>query len=1421
MAGTHPRRHRIAEVIVEVPGRPVGFGSGYLCREDLVLTARHVVHAAMARGAGAEETRVRVRLGPGRGDLLSAHVEWCAASDHLDLALLRLATVSVRAEEPPELGRIVREPARRVPAVAVGFPAFKQTEDDQGWPVRESYHVEADIATQTDVKTGTFELDRAGRPLTVGSKWRGMSGAGVFAYGRLIGVVSESDREDGPLRVAPLSALWPASEEPAFLTAEPLWSTKRFWSLLAPDDVAPALPPVQRRPAYLTRVAEIAARAGRLAGRESELADLEAFARSDQSYLWYLGRPWAGKTALAAQFALERPHDVDVVSFFISRSAGAQTQEFIRQVCEQLSALVDEPAPAWSGPADLGDLWRRAGERAEATGRDLLLIVDGLDENDDPVPIAALLPEHVGRRAHVLVLSRTHPPIPRQVASGHPLRDTSRCPRVVLNPYLDADRLKSHALTDLEGLLCDREARLVLGVIAAVGPVGVDEIEAVLLRQGTPLDLPVVNRVTRSAPARVLEAAEGRFTFAHDVLREAAGDELGSRILGAYRSTVADWAHELGSAGWPSETPGYFFGIYPTVLASHGEARRLAPLLGPARSRAWQHRTGHSADAAEELSRTLIALADGEQPDIVTGCLLGLERLRLAGEIVHRPPALARGWALLGEWERALFLARSHFSSLQTLAALVPVAASQGDKIRAEEVLAEITGPGSRISALADAGGATGDPTYFERASGEIEALGNEADKTMAMAALGLGLARAGHRGTAHRWFVAAARRATTAHDESGRPGGRRETYDGRSTADALAAVGLAAARAGELRTAEEMADALGDDRRSATIRDEAAAGVLIAGGERPESCEPSASDSEESHPLRRARSFVAAARGDLASAFRDVADVPYLVAELACEAVRLGHAEQARAWLAELDRDRTPRGYHPAWEGHLAAVATTVYRHGAHDEAHRILLSIPTDHLRIDALLDLAVDAAEQQHREQARRLMRSALEALAAIHDRPIRFLGTKQLMRLAQRGEVELSRQLLHFVENSSSKAAELAQLAVIATAAGRTQSAGQLLEDARRMPTGGHNESVALLSAVVAAQSGDRALAHALIAEAARRTRRGHWSAESAVKAAAGAGLVDIALLIADALDGFSRDNALHFVVELLARDGKYAQAREVAERTREYGRSRCLKAIVEGMARRRDFEAAYAALADVSAYRRGSLVLELAAAAARSGSLGLFDPEDLERSLEDVLSQLSWLMSAWGEPAPLRRTRHLRTALIEAGEHALARQILSVLADSADRLAREPLKRYESVAKRKKSLAAVRLQHVDGLLELAAAEARAGDQALAQASLARARAEGSGSLPHLVSALAACGDTEAVRTLMERVEAGQAPGHSLWPIAASFGCWRLLGDGESIRFALRMFARGTGVLPLCVLLVPLEPKLIPALTDRLTDPSATR
>ena len=661
----HPVLAQVAEILVSADGGATGYGSGYRLGPQLVLTARHVVDDAPPGGT------VRVRLG-GTPALHDAEPVWRGARD---LALLRLIHPPTGpAPHGAQPGRLHADPPRLVAVTVTGFPAFSAIVDDAGRQTRDSYQVAAEIATHSHVKTGRLELARHGRLLTTGALWRGASGGAVFAEGYLIGVVTEADTQNAALFAVAL----PGPDEDA-----------AFWSLLQADGVPDRLRPVRRITSYNDRVRQLADRLGPLRDRDAELAELVAFATSTDSgasYRWIVGPPWAGKTALATYFAANPPEDVDVVAFFISRSFGEQTRQFQQDVCDQLAALADEPYRRFAGTADLDSLWERALERAAATGRHLVLLVDALDENDEPPPIAALLPARTGSHGHVLILSRQLPPVPSAVPRAHPLRDERRCPRTPLAPSGFADQLRDRATDELADLLPDRNVRAVLTVLAVGGSMGVDDIAEVLRLEGRTLDLYDVRTITRTVSARVLsvvtdESAES-FGFAHDELRRTTVDELGPAAIARCRAALHVWADSYARRDWPDDTPDYLLHRYMVTLAAETDPARLAALPTPARIALWQRRIGHDGFAVQELTDVLSALAAGPAGLRAVG-VLAMRRYRLiattADPSYSVPPAIPVAWARLGQWPRAEYLASHIFHTTQALAGLAEAAADEGD----------------------------------------------------------------------------------------------------------------------------------------------------------------------------------------------------------------------------------------------------------------------------------------------------------------------------------------------------------------------------------------------------------------------------------------------------------------------------------------------------------------------------------------------------------------------------------------------------------------------------------------------------------------------------------------------------------------------------------------------------------------------
>ncbi|SNS55057.1 trypsin-like peptidase domain-containing protein [Actinomadura mexicana] len=648
-------RWRTVEVLVEEGEQ--GYGTGYRISAGLVLTCRHVLAASGA---------VTVRLvTPDESVSVAAERVWTAEGPEVDLALLRVADGSLPPVAPAVLADVDPWSTGRARFVSWGFPASHDRESEFGG-VRDVDQVDGDVLLGANVKTGLLDLHRDDAPQRAGRRYRGLSGGPVLVGGKLVGVVRRAE-PDGPLTASRVfSAAGPHRPRIAGEFVEPQPSRERLNALLDgagvrldPGNAGPSAP--LRRSRYWSTITKLRARCPDPADRDAELGRLQEFATGGAPYLWLVGEPWAGKTTLAAAFAGDPAPDVITVAFFVSRSAGSRLADFRAALADQLAPLVGETPTPGVVPAafDLDDLWQRAVERVTADGRHLMLIVDGLDEDDHlrhrESSIAAQLPEYVPPGSHVLVTSRHFPEVPADVPDGHPLRG---CERRTL-PANEASRASRNAAErDLQQHLRDRTSREVLGLLAASGGGLADEDIARL----TGLDLYDVRELVEQTVARLVERREDggrdRYSFAHDLIRETTTERLGAETMAGFWARVLDWAETHRTGGWPAGTPLYLLDRFPQVLADNGDLDRLLRLNEPDRWRRLLERTGTVEPAVLTLTDSIRLLLAADSPDLAVIYLLALWRDQLRLPVRVHPEVIAVAWTELGELERAERMAR-------------------------------------------------------------------------------------------------------------------------------------------------------------------------------------------------------------------------------------------------------------------------------------------------------------------------------------------------------------------------------------------------------------------------------------------------------------------------------------------------------------------------------------------------------------------------------------------------------------------------------------------------------------------------------------------------------------------------------------------------------------------------------------------
>jgi hypothetical protein len=304
---------RLAERVVAVtadhgPGvkSRYSYGSGCIVYGRTVLTAAHVVQGAQRVWVRrADITKFEASLDPDfTGDPGGWLPDGSAGPD------LTLVTINDECVDLPRLGlaRVDRDHPGGVldRAQAVGYPWFGERKADGG-KQEAAGEMRVQVPAPGQILLSPREDGLLDLHVTISpprppggtnvpiSQWAGMSGAPVFASGRLVGVVSEHAPRKGDASVAivPLTALEPDS-------AHSLWgrgvaNAAAWWQRLgAPlgQEGLVVLPPPDEAP-YRATLRELGAalhaRMPQLLGREWDLARIATFATGQENYMWLEG----------------------------------------------------------------------------------------------------------------------------------------------------------------------------------------------------------------------------------------------------------------------------------------------------------------------------------------------------------------------------------------------------------------------------------------------------------------------------------------------------------------------------------------------------------------------------------------------------------------------------------------------------------------------------------------------------------------------------------------------------------------------------------------------------------------------------------------------------------------------------------------------------------------------------------------------------------------------------------------------------------------------------------------------------------------------------------------------------------------------------------------------------------------------------
>ncbi|MFE7429785.1 hypothetical protein [Streptomyces sp. NPDC057545] len=395
--------------------------------------------------------------------------------------------------------------------------------------------------------------------------------------------------------------------------------------------------------------------------RTAERAVMDAFAQETgaeaPTYLCWCADAPVGKTALLADYVLRHPPDtVDILSYFVSPAHRTDTlAAFETELARQLGTFLGEhPAHPPQGAAEWSRLFGRAAAKSSREKRNLLLVVDGLDDDvawpgDVADSIAGLLPSAPPPGMRVLVSLRSSVRPPDDLPSDHPLRDMA-CQHP-LGPVAGAAHVRQ-PLPDPAAL--GESVAGLLGVSGG-GLCTADLADLVGLRADR------LDRLFQGPAGRALvldDRVAGTYRLAGPQLEREVREGLGDTGVAQYAQKLIAWVRSWQDAGWPAATPPFPLAAPPALFSDI--AARTAYALDPGRLYRISVAAGVGV-ALDQLGAFEASFADASD---ASDDLAALVPLAAARDMVRRearevsegaPPLMTR----LGDAARARGLALS------------------------------------------------------------------------------------------------------------------------------------------------------------------------------------------------------------------------------------------------------------------------------------------------------------------------------------------------------------------------------------------------------------------------------------------------------------------------------------------------------------------------------------------------------------------------------------------------------------------------------------------------------------------------------------------------------------------------------------------------------------------------------------------
>lgn len=297
---------RVAEL--HDPHRMQG-GSGYLIRDDLILTAHHVIAPLEEKGILGRRYHLRL-IGDyeaGRADWIIEGCYLCWDSPQHDLALLKLEEGKLSTKLDQQNITCFGELANtQLQAKGIGFPSVQEINGLQNPEELQGF-----LSKYSGLKLGQLRLQVTSPIPNSPDQWQGISGTAIFIGQFLVGVVVETNKSfaEKALWATPISDI---AEDADFcglvlgdrnrsLPLESIEDINKINLLIGKDSILDTLliAPKHKRDAWRRFFEPI-----ELAGREAELSRLEEFAQRPEPFIWQVlyGQHGVGKSRLAKEW---------------------------------------------------------------------------------------------------------------------------------------------------------------------------------------------------------------------------------------------------------------------------------------------------------------------------------------------------------------------------------------------------------------------------------------------------------------------------------------------------------------------------------------------------------------------------------------------------------------------------------------------------------------------------------------------------------------------------------------------------------------------------------------------------------------------------------------------------------------------------------------------------------------------------------------------------------------------------------------------------------------------------------------------------------------------------------------------------------------------------------------------------------------